>query len=237
MYAAIKNETQLDPSLHLYLSTHDVPMNVALVGTPKRYRLYDKDYCGLHYALRRTYYPNYKYSRRKKSTAKKGSTKEIGQRVDSEIMHYVRCSKFAKKGKPHWMSKKLIKYWTQTLKHTLQVAQLPVRVKDLNCMTQADVITRDQKGQLHMWEVKTGFPPGGSVQKGYLEGFPFPKNTLYNHWELQRHYTWKGMVDAGIEIAYENTHVINIYLEVRKKDKKRVVHVKPRPHPKWIKQL
>lgn len=235
MYAVIKDTSQLEPSLKHYLDTNPIAKTTQLVGKPKRYRVCasNQEYGGLHRKLRKHYYPGYKHSRRRHTTAKKGSSKAQGIRVDREICEYVagRPPAKGKRKKRHWMTDKLIERWVQRGKHTMQVAQLPVYVPDLDCVTQVDVVTRDKHGNLHMWEVKTGFPPGGSRKKGNLRGSTIP-NTLYNHWELQRHYSWAGMVHGGIDVKYENTHVINVYKEV--KDGKDVAHVQTRAHPKWV---
>jgi len=231
MQAVIKDTSQLEPSLLHYLENNPIPLTTQLVGKPKRYRVCasNQEFGGLHRKLRAAYYPKYKRSRRRRKTAKKGSTKAQGIRVDNEICAFVAGKKPRKKR--HWMTDKLIEYWTKRIKHTMQVAQLPVMIGELGCMTQVDVVTRDKHGELHMWEVKTGFPPGGARKKGFLSKTKIP-NTLYNHWELQRHYSWVGMNQGGIDIKYENTHVINIYMEA--KNGKNVAHIQSRPHPKWV---
>jgi len=183
---------------------------------------------GLHSSLRRKHYPKYKHSKRKKKTDKKGSSIKQGKTIDNQLNAYIQ----KKKRPTHRMVKQLIAHWT-AIGHTPIAAQLPVYIKKLDCVTQADIVTSDVDGNLWMFEVKSGFPPGGSRKKGTLNAVPGQiANTVYNHWELQRYYTTKGLQEQGLPI--HESRVIHVYDEFDKNLNKKVVRVKIRIPPKWV---
>ena len=220
-----------DPSIKTYLK-HSIISTIAFDKKQKSYTVKIRGQCGkrpgIHNTLRRKHYPKYKHSKRKQKTNKKGSSKTQGKSIDHQLNQYIAHGKKPK----HRMVKCLIKYW-HSIGHTLEAAQIPVYIKELDCVTQADIITSDKDGKLWMFEVKSGFPPGGSRKKGSLSGIrPLVPNTVYNHWELQRHYTTKGLKALGMPI--HESRVIHVYDEHDKKQDKKVVQVKVRKIPKWI---
>ncbi|MDB9801283.1 hypothetical protein OAB94_02780 [Flavobacteriaceae bacterium] len=228
---AVVDKKDLDLSLAKYIDSPFV-QSFKLVGNPPRYEFVKNGYTvqsrGLHKTLRGKYYPKYKHTRRRRKTQKKGSSKRTGTAVDKAIFKYI-----ANGTKPRqWMAKMLIRFWEVTIEHTLQVTQLPVYIDSLKCATQVDVITKSKDGKLYLWEVKTGFPPGGALKKGvFMKNIP---STIYNHWELQRHFTCIGLLDH-IDILLENSRVINVYKEVQKT--KQVSRVQARKQPLWTNRL
>ena len=186
---------------------------------------------GIHSTLRKKYYPTYKRSKRRKNTIKRGSSLKLGKSVDDAITKYVKNGRKIPKRCPR-MAVALINFWTKTHKHVILSTQLPVHVKLLNCYTEVDVITKAPNGELFLWEVKTGFPPGGSRKKGVLKGTKVP-NTVYNHWELQRYFTWSGLADS-LQIKEKNSSVINVY-EIHRPGQQVKISVEARKQPEWIK--
>ncbi len=232
MFACI-DKNLLHPSLATYIET-DFVKSAKLVGDPPRYECRVNGMlmqcAGIHSTLRRKYYPKYVYTSRRRSTQKRGSSKKQGTQIDDEIFKYVKS-----KTKPkHWMTKRLIKHFEVTLGHTIQCTQLPVYIKELHCVTQVDVITSCAKGNLYMWEVKTGYPTSAnSLKKGIMTNVHAPSNP-FNHWELQRFFTFKGL-EGHVNVLEKHTFVVNIYQTVKKKQKS--VSIKAHKHPEWIKKL
>ena len=181
-------------------------------------------YGGLISKLKQLYYPRYKDTKRRKRTQKKGSSADLGTRIDDEMM-LITASKTYEKSKKgtvksfHKMTVRLVKEIVEERGHVLQCAQLPVIIKPLERITQADFITLNPAtGRLHMWELKTGYTPGmyttrgkGTFQGKHLTGI---QCTKYGIWELQRYWTERALREANIDIAESN--IINIY-EDRKK--------------------
>lgn len=196
----------IHPLITAYLETPFVK-SVALVGRGTR-RGFTSNIGrrpGIHSTLRKRFFKRYVNSKRSRKTNKRGSSRKIGTAVDKAITKYVKTGKLPR-GR---MARRLILHWTTVLGHIVEATQLPVYVKKLNCITQADVITKNAKGELFMWEVKTGYPPGGYRKKGVLTGTKIP-STKYNHWELQRLFTWTGLA-GPLQICRENTYVIQAY--------------------------
>jgi len=221
------------PAIGKYLK-HDIISTISFDKKKKSYTVKIRGQLGkrpgIHRTLKQRHYPRYKHSKRRQKTNKKGSSIIQGKSIDHQLNQFISCGK-----KPtHRMVKHLIKHW-YTIGHTLEAAQLPVYIKELDCITQADIITSDKEGRLWMFEVKSGYPPGGSRKKGSLKGIkPAVPNTVYNHWELQRYYTTKGLQNLGLPI--HDSRVIHVYDEHDKKLDKKVVKVKERTIPKWIKK-
>lgn len=195
-------------------------------GKQPYYTMNGKRHSGLHSKLKATYYPNYERKKRRFSKsihrAKKASSKELGKTIDRQIVLYI---KKPEKKPRNPLARALVEYWLK-IEHSIQAAQVPVYIKELNCVTQADVITEDKFGRLWMWEVKSGY--NRAQKQGFLLGFGKEEvpNKDTNHWELQRHFTHKGLVDGGLPLFA--SHVINVYQNGDE------IEVKKRKVPKWV---
>ena len=229
MYAAIDAKSQHE-SLKSYISK-GFPDDVSFNKQRKMYSYGNSLYGGLLRPLKRTYYPYYKDSKRRKRTHKKGSTSKLGIRVDDEITMIVA-------GKPpkkfHAMTDAVMKQINE-MGHVLQCAQLPVYVKEFKKITQADFITLDPStNRLHMWELKTGFTPGMYTTRGkghFSKELSGVKCTKYGIWELQRYWTHRSLQEAGLEVAASN--VIQVYKDTKKKK----FVVKVLDNLPWLKKL
>jgi hypothetical protein len=165
---------------------------------------------GIHSTLRRRFYSHYPKEasrRRRTKTKSKGSTKKIGIAVDTQIFKIVAANKVP--SRINKLTRALLEHW-KSAGHTLIAAQVPVYVASLDCVTQADCITR-HNDTYTMWEVKTGFPVGGFRKHGKFTGAPFETIdcTKYNIWQLQRKYTHDALVEAGLKI--DDSRVIQVY--------------------------
>ena len=186
---------------------------------------------GLTKALKRLYYP--RYSRKRKTQVRaskrrrKASSIAQGQQIDYELQLYVATGKYP----DDEMAKAVCYYLEQHMEHHIQAVQLPllVMVNKKERITQADVITMDMKGQLWMWEIKSGWNQAQS--QGYLQHLRYPKvlNKDHEHWELQRHYTQEGLRHCGLPI--HRSHVLNVYFQDDQ------VAVERRPAANWCKQI
>ena len=182
---------------------------------------------GLHSALTRQFYPKFviKHRKSKKPRRYKGSSREEGVLVDQQLSEYV------KKGiEPSETLAQVVVAHLERMGHTLQACQVPlyVTVGGSERITQADLISQDQGGRLWMWEVKAGY--NRAKPQGTLRGLRGVPSTRHNHWELQRHYTHKGLVESGLPIY--RSHVLNVYRESGG-----FVHAKQRSVPKWCDRL
>lgn len=117
------------------------------------------------------------------------------------------------------LSKAIIKYIENTLKHTFQAVELPVYVDKLQCATQIDLVTMSPSKQLYLWEIKTGFPNSRSY--GMLNWWDELKNTKRNHFELQRYYCAVSLAEH-VPLQMKNTHVLLAYHKTVKKGEKNV---------------
>jgi hypothetical protein len=236
LFAVSQKET-LDPQLESYIK-RDAVQTARFVEDRYQYVKHGQRVAcgGLVETLRYRFYPHYKdnRSKRKWHVKTKGSSKEQGKRVDSELLQYTRTGKVEKKA--HKMTSALLDYWIKKRNHTLQAAQLPVEIEGgWNKMTQADVITRDEKtGDLYLWEVKTGFPVGGFVKQDFFRApFSAVKCTKYNIWQLQLHYTREALEQKGLR--FKEANVIQIYEKIEKKEKsKRELVIKVHPQESWL---
>ena len=185
---------------------------------------------GIHSKLKSIFYPEFEiklrqYRRKGKSNKKKGSTKAQGIAIDRQLKEYVKSGE--KKKPRNMLAKAVIAYIEDHCKSSIQAAQVPVFLKQFNIVTQADLIIQSPKGELMMLELKSGY--NSARAQGTIRGLPDVPNTIKNQWELQRHYTEKGLLEGGLPI--NGSYIINVYGE----DKG--VSVKKRKNPDWVKQL
>jgi len=225
MYAFTKKLP--NPALKRYLESEPISsiQFVDTKGNKPYYTMNGKRYGGIHSKLKKMYYPNYQRKKRRFSKSihrtKKASSKELGKTIDRQLFHFVKKPERKPKNA---LALALVEYWT-SIKHTVQAAQVPVYIEDLERVTQADVITEDNFGRLWMWEVKSGF--NRAQKQGFLLHFKEEvPNKDSNHWELQRHYTHQGLVKGGLPLFA--SHVINVYQNGES------IEVKKRKVPKWI---
>ena len=220
------------PLIKKYLES-DFAKNFKLVGKGNR-----KVFCstmgrrpGIHRTLKKRFYPDYRPLRRKKKVMNRGSSKKKGTAVDNAITKYAETGKLPR----HRLAKTLVKYWTITLGHTIEITQLPVNVTSLGCLTQADVITKNSDNELFIWEVKTGKPALRRIKdRTKLRGTNI-ESVPNNHAHLQCHYTWMGVKDA-LKIPQKNVFVVRAW-EKHKKGKKVELHVEAYKHPTWLKRF
>lgn len=222
MYSSVE-ASKLQPRLRAYLESAQC-RGIQFDKKHKCYKVVGADgrevlYAGLIGKLKQLFYPHYKDTRRKSKTQKKGSTAKLGKRIDDEICK-VTASKKGQPLKLHQMTTRLLHSLLKEQGHILQAAQVPVQVRPLLRITQADFITlHAESGELHMWELKTGYTPGmytttgkGTFKGSHLEDV---KCSKYGIWELQRYWTCRALQDAGVPIA--QSHVINVYEDTKKK--------------------
>lgn len=162
---------------------------------------------GLTRFLKRSFYPNYKDNRSKrqwKKTKVKGSSKRQGKVVHAQVARSIE----KKVQKPHAMTSKILHFFKEK-GHVLQAAEVPVELHGLNKLTQADLITRDQTGNLWLWELKTGMPTGFFRKQGELLRFKNIEATKLNCWQLQLAYTRKALELSGVKIS--QARILHIY--------------------------
>lgn len=194
---------------------------------------------GLTSTLQYRFYPTYVRSTSKSGSShrrrqKKGSSEQLGKIVDKHLTNYVKTQKRPK----HKMTIAIINFIEQNMEHTIVGAQLPTYIKEFRCITQADLITIDKLNRLWMIEIKTGYPRGGYRKKGngMLTNIPSKgqiPSTVYNHWQLQCHYTAKGLKECGLPLY--NSCIVQAFNE-RKRGEPVKVTVKKLETPKWIKK-
>lgn len=186
---------------------------------------------GLLKALKAMYYPGYqrigkKKTKKKKVRVRRASSKLQGQIVDNEITRYVATGK-----RPiDAYANAVVDYLENRMKHCIEAAQLPlfVQVGKQEKITQADVITSDSKGNLWMWEIKSGYNQAQS--QGFLKIIKERVGSKdHNHWELQRHYTHQGLVHSGLPIY--RSHVLNVFIDGAG------ITIQRRSVPKWTKAI
>lgn len=182
---------------------------------------------GLLSKLKSIYYPEFEvkkrqYKRKGKKNLKGASTRQIGITIDKQIQAYVKIGKRPK----NLLAVALVEYLEKECKQKIQAAQVPVMVKGLGRVTQADIITEDEAGNLYMVEVKSGY--NQRKAQGVLLGTDVPSSTK-NHWELQRHFTHKGLVEGGLNL--KASYIVNVYTEGKG------ITVKKRKNPSWVKMI
>jgi hypothetical protein len=189
---------------------------------------------GLHRRLRARYYPHYRdnRSRRKwRTTQIRGSTAAQGKRVDREICEAVGAAP----GRGlHAYTQRILRHWREA-GHTLRAAQVASDVRTLQCMTQADAITTGPDGRLWLWEIKTGVPVGFLRQQGMMRApLQDVKCTKANQWQLQLHYTRRGLEAAGVPIA--EARILHVYEKKRARKEVELVCAE-RPQEPWLRAL
>ena len=218
----------LHPSLKRYIEG-GYPDSVTFDSKLKSYTVLQTDgsrkiYGGLVFAIEKTSKTNYNAEerhKRRKTTKKKGSTRDLGKKVHGEILRKLlplpsvapaleitktgtKKRRRAPKVKPlHVLTQAILKYWADH-GHRLQACELPVHIGEFNKVSQVDAITLDSFGRLCLWEVKTGHTSGSKgAEKVKL-------------WQLQRHWLHQSCVAAGIEI--NASRVIQAYVDDTKGD-------------------
>lgn len=182
-------------------------------------------YGGLLSKLRSMYYPYWErkrknYRKKGKVVARKASSITEGKSIDKQITEYVRSGKRPKSN----MARALIAYLEEQCNHRLVAAQVPLFALNGTRITQADLIVQDKQGSLLMIELKCGY--NRTQKQGDLKGLPGVPCRQNEIWELQRHFTHKGLEESGLPLI--GSHVINVY-----KEGKNGITVKQRKVPKW----
>jgi len=90
--------------------------------------------------------------------------------------------------------------WLERKKYDLQVAELPVVMKNISRMTRVDLITLDRrKTGLVVWEIKCGWPPSAVYNE---HKFKAPLDDIncssFNKWFIQALYTNAGLKKLGL---------------------------------------
>jgi len=174
---------------------------------------------GIHTYLQRTFYPHITTSSRQRRRGG-GSSREIGSRIDAELVRLCGspkdCAVHCQGSCPaplagtgvatgkgyHRFTIALVEH-LHGLGHRLVKAQVPVRIRRIARVTQADLITADSQGRLWMFEVKSGGSPmlnrGNGVLQGPLKQRGIPCS-MAAQWDLQRQYTHQALVAEGIPI-------------------------------------
>lgn len=215
-----------------YLSNRRI-QSIVFDADTKSYRCDQGKRGGLTSSLKGLYYPYYQRVRKKgkfraTKRRRKASSMKRGKQIDQEIQHYVACGKVPQDP----MALAVVHYLERDKPcHVIEACQLPlfVQVGDQERITQADVITSDEKGRLWMWEIKSGW--NQAKAQGYLQQLrPLKVPSMdHNHWELQRHYTHKGLVESGLPVY--KSHVLNVFEE-----DDRIV-IQKRAVPKWCQSI
>ena len=204
---------------------------------------------GLIGKLRAHFYPTAaKRKKRKKRNFRKrkhgttyriASSKPIGIAADDAINAYIASGLTV--APKNAFARAVIHYWECELGHVVVASQLPVRVADFGCITAVDTLTRDKQGRIWLWELKTGRGARAAPRGPKLRGPRTPAGkrvpaSVINQWELQRHYTVKGLRDAGVDIY--KSHVIHAYKEkVKGSKRKPQIKVLKRAVPTWTRSL
>jgi hypothetical protein len=100
-----------------------------------------------------------------------------------------------------------------TFNRTNARSKVPVRLRQIQRVTQADVITVDSAGQLWMWEIKTGGTlmlnrAQGTFAYGAPHGYGGRPCTTAARYELQRHYTHRALVAEGLPLHASRVLVV-----------------------------
>jgi len=221
MYALVKKDQP--PNLVHYVNQDNI-QSIGFDESRKMYVSENKHYGGLLSKLKSMYYPNWErkkrqYRRKGKGVKRKASSAAEGKTIDKQLTEYVRSGK-----KPrNIQAKALVAYFEEESNQRIVGAQIPLWAMGGTRITQADLIVQDAHDRLIMIEVKSGY--NRTQKQGFLKGLPGVPCRQNEIWELQRHYTHKGLKESGLDIFA--SHVVNVY----KEDKG--VTVKRRKVPKW----
>lgn len=187
-----------------------------------------KHYGGLLSKLQKMYYPHWQrkrrsYRRKGVTIARKASSAKEGKTVDKQLTEYVRSGKRPKSA----MARAIVAYFEQENNQRIVAAQVPCYALHGLRITQADLIVANADGSLLMMEVKCGY--NRTQKQGDMKGLPGVPCRQNEIWELQRHYTHKGLVESGLPIV--GSHILNVY-----KEGKNGITVRKRKVPQWALQ-
>lgn len=167
-------------------------------------------FTGLHWQLKRRYYPlEYKVVRQRTRTTRKcGSSRALGKAVERAIDRHV----FEGKPLRNALAKAVVRTLREDFNQEIVAAQLPVLCTELQCVTQCDYIARNiHDGSLHVWELKTGWPVvprSPPSMRGALSGVAC---TPFNQWDLQCAWTARALErDARLPLGGEG-RVIHVW--------------------------
>lgn len=219
LYKRLPDQHELDPNLWNYLNG-PFCSQVRFNSSARKYTLVRGGapllFAGLLSQLKWRFYPHYREnrSRRKRGTHVRGSNSAQGKRVDAQICAVVASGGKRPKRRLNRLTVALLDYWEDN-GHELQAGQIPAEVSLWDRVTQADVITRHARtGRLWMWEVKTGAPVGFYRKQGKFRAPLHAVDcTKRNIWELQRHYTVRALIEAGVHIS--ESRVIQVHEDRR----------------------
>lgn len=226
MYALCKNNPPL--ALVEYLSRPEIES----IEFDSSRRMYcngeGRHFGGLLSKLQQLYYPYWQrkrrsYRRKGAIVTRKASSATEGKNVDKQLTEYVRTGK-----KPrHAMARAIVSYFEDQCNQRIVAAQVPLYALHGSRITQADLIVANADGSLVMIEVKCGY--NRTQKQGDLKGLPGVPCRQNEIWELQRHYTHKGLVESGLPLI--GSHVLNVY-----KEGKEGITVRKRKVPQWALQ-
>lgn len=216
-----------NPPAHL-VSYLNQPRIQSLGFDPARKMYCDSEgryYGGLLSKLQRMYYPYWQrkrknYRRKGKAVERKASSASEGKAVDKQLTEYVRSGKRPRSN----MARAIIAYFEEQANQRIVAAQVPLYALQGTRVTQADLIVANPDNSLIMIELKCGY--NRSQKQGDLKGLPGVPCRQNEIWELQRHYTHKGLEESGLKLI--GSHVLNVY-----KEGKSGITVKRRKVPKW----
>lgn len=226
----------LDQSLEHYLTGHFVT-HAQFNEESKSYTFREPGHSssvsapGLLPSLKREYYPTYRDgTKRRRLTLSKGSSAKQGKDVHRQIAQSI-----TGKAATHRLALAVLEHLAK-MGHTVQACEVPCAVSQLHCITQADLISRDRTGALHLWEVKTGYPVGGFRTQGMLKGkLRQVPNTKMAHWQLQLRYTQLGLEAAGVR--FKTASIIQVFDKYNKKTKTTSVYTKIHKQTDWALKL
>ena len=225
MYALVKDNPP--ETLVKYLNQPKI-QSISFDNARKMYISEGTHYGGLLSKLKSMYYPYWvrkkkQYKRRgAKPVTRKASSASEGKTIDRQITEYVKSGKTPRNN----MAKAIVAYFKKS-NQRIVAAQVPLFAIFGTRITQADFIVQDKdSGKLIMIELKCGY--NRTQKQGFLKGLPGVPCRQNEIWELQRHYTHRGLEESGLELI--GSHVLNVYKEGDG------VTVKRRKVPEWALQ-
>ncbi len=192
---------------------------------------------GLKKGLEARHYPHYidnRAPRNWKTVRIMGSDAEEGKYVDTELA--LHAEEPGRKVDHHMVRKMLDTF--REMGHVTVAGQVPVELPSHlmggHRMTQADLITRDDRtGELWLWEQKCGAPVGFNRKQGVFANLPGDEEvvcTKLGIWHLQLRYTLLSLRAAGVNIRH--SRVSQIY------EKRGLgLFVDIHPPPEWTDRL